>query len=139
MSDDPIDFSEMSDDQIEVFMNRAMRSYDAARAELLARVERTLAAAYGHELRLIDDVWCGTVGRWPGSFEIIWCFYCGERPGWQREHRIPKSRGGSNDKSNIARSCATCNNRKGTMTVEEYRAALERRTGQPHTFFGERK
>lgn len=38
-----------------------------------------------------------------------------------RDHVVPKSRGGSNDPSNIALSCAECNQEKGALTLEEYR------------------
>lgn len=38
-----------------------------------------------------------------------------------RDHVVPKSRGGSNDPSNIALSCAECNQEKGALTLDEYR------------------
>lgn len=50
------------------------------------------------------------------------CAYC-ECPlgeDWHVEHMIPLSRGGSNDWANIAISCADCNRRKGSKTVEEF-------------------
>ena len=37
-----------------------------------------------------------------------------------RDHIIPKSRGGSNDPSNITLSCAECNQEKGALTDKEY-------------------
>ena len=44
---------------------------------------------------------------------------------WVRDHMMPKSRGGSNRKDNLADCCFTCNSQKGRKTVEEYRAYLE--------------
>lgn len=53
------------------------------------------------------------------------CFYCGagplEKP--HREHRIPLSRGGSDDIANIVVSCRSCNSRKHTMTDSEFISA----------------
>ena len=55
-----------------------------------------------------------------------YCFYCGELlyssfdKDVHIEHKIPVSRGGSNDISNIALSCSKCNLQKGTKTHEEF-------------------
>jgi hypothetical protein len=40
------------------------------------------------------------------------------------EHLTPKGRGGSNKISNLAISCADCNNDKGDLTDEEYKGFL---------------
>ena len=54
------------------------------------------------------------------------CFYCGELlyssfdKDIHIEHKIPISRGGVNDASNIVLSCASCNMKKHTMTHEEF-------------------
>lgn len=135
------DLSALSKEELFQIMRDSMRAYSAAQGELRQREQEVLRAAYGHELKLVDDLYKGTTGTgWLGEeAHIVWCFYCGERPGWQKEHKQPLSRGGSNDAANIVQACHTCNSRKGRMTFEEYRASLERRTGQPHTFFGERK
>ncbi len=37
------------------------------------------------------------------------------------EHKIPLSRGGTNEKKNLAVACQHCNNRKYTKTEKEYR------------------
>jgi 5-methylcytosine-specific restriction endonuclease McrA len=60
------------------------------------------------------------------------CAYCGEPGPLQVEHRIPLSRGGTNDISNILPACARCNTRKHRMTDEEFRRRLgqERRDGR---------
>ena len=54
----------------------------------------------------------------------------------QREHQIPRSRGGKGGK-NIVLDCGECNQAKRTKTVEEYREHLASKTGQPVSFFGE--
>jgi len=43
----------------------------------------------------------------------------------QLEHKIPVSRGGSNDYDNLGVSCKRCNNKKGAKTVDEYLAVRE--------------
>jgi 5-methylcytosine-specific restriction endonuclease McrA len=54
------------------------------------------------------------------------CFYCGEllyasfNRNLHIEHKIPLSRGGTSDISNIVLSCAKCNHSKGTKTDEEF-------------------
>jgi 5-methylcytosine-specific restriction endonuclease McrA len=61
------------------------------------------------------------------------CDYCGIALGWghpsvtppEVEHRIPKSRGGTNAIDNLCLSCGPCNSRKGTRTAEEFRALTE--------------
>jgi 5-methylcytosine-specific restriction endonuclease McrA len=60
------------------------------------------------------------------------CFYCGRllfesfSQTFHIEHKIPISRGGSNDISNIALSCAQCNFKKGTMTHDEFQQDLKK-------------
>lgn len=69
------------------------------------------------------------------------CFYCGcpttqqgqtddgrdwilaYRHRMVREHVIPTSRGGTNDRSNHTPSCAGCNWEKGPFTIDEFRFA----------------
>lgn len=46
------------------------------------------------------------------------CAYCGER-GDTKDHVVPKSRGGSDDPSNLVWACRSCNSRKGARTPEE--------------------
>jgi hypothetical protein len=61
------------------------------------------------------------------------CYYCGGllyktlNSVYHIEHKIPISKGGSNDISNIALSCAECNFRKHDKTDEEFLEVLNNR------------
>jgi len=64
-----------------------------------------------------------------GQLQEGLCFYCGKpffngnlRYDRHIEHKMPLSRGGSNDISNIALSCSKCNYEKSTKTHEEFLA-----------------
>lgn len=49
------------------------------------------------------------------------CYYCGkELISWHQDHKTPLSRGGSDDISNIAISCPSCNLRKRDRTEKEF-------------------
>lgn len=49
------------------------------------------------------------------------CFYCGKTvSGFEVEHMLPKSRGGSNRIDNLTLSCHDCNQEKDTLTAEEF-------------------
>ena len=49
------------------------------------------------------------------------CFYCGKAVSdFEVEHMFPKSRGGSNSIDNLTLSCHDCNEKKGTLTAEEF-------------------
>ena len=58
------------------------------------------------------------------------CHYCGVRTrskmGWRnsatRDHRVPLSRGGADAGANVVLACWRCNQVKGHMTEEEFRA-----------------
>lgn len=57
------------------------------------------------------------------------CAYCGialskDRRGWQVDHVHPKRLGGSDKLDNLFPSCAPCNNRKRSFTVDEFRQHL---------------
>lgn len=50
------------------------------------------------------------------------CVYCGTtEAALQLDHVIPKSRGGSDDPSNLVAACKRCNTSKGAKTPEEWR------------------
>lgn len=49
------------------------------------------------------------------------CFYCDKEVStFEVEHMIPKARGGSNRIDNLTLSCHKCNQKKGTLTAEEF-------------------
>lgn len=66
------------------------------------------------------------------------CWYCGaptfEGPAphddikaafrWSWDHRIPRSRGGRTDESNLRPACNLCNKLKGARTLDEYRTLI---------------
>jgi 5-methylcytosine-specific restriction endonuclease McrA len=37
-----------------------------------------------------------------------------------RDHKIPRSRGGSSDQRNLVLCCGECNSQKGSLTPQEY-------------------
>jgi 5-methylcytosine-specific restriction endonuclease McrA len=49
------------------------------------------------------------------------CYYCGA-PGLdlQVDHKIPKSRGGTDARGNLVAACRNCNSAKGNRTPEEW-------------------
>ena len=52
------------------------------------------------------------------------CFYCGREnlrlDEIEIDHKLPVSRGGPNTMDNLVTACRECNQRKGTMTAEEF-------------------
>lgn len=49
------------------------------------------------------------------------CFYCDkEVSSFEVEHMLPKAKGGSNRIDNLTLSCHSCNQKKGTLTAEEF-------------------
>ena len=76
------------------------------------------------------------------------CFYCGQsmipyhgQPNSQtRDHMTPRSRGGSDDDSNIVQCCSGCNTMKGDRTLEEWRTIHAKTSGRAlFVFPGEKK
>lgn len=73
------------------------------------------------------------------------CFFCGEflvpigssESRKTIDHLTPRCRGGGIEKSNLVDSCLGCNNEKGRLTLEEYRAVIEYRRGERVVFWGE--
>jgi 5-methylcytosine-specific restriction endonuclease McrA len=64
--------------------------------------------------------------------QIVMCFYCGKQltPRKKtRDHIIPKSRNGSNKKYNIVDACRPCNQLKGSLDLQEFRAVMAYRHG----------
>lgn len=50
------------------------------------------------------------------------CAYCGHSGVMTKDHRIPLIRGGGNSIENILPACPPCNQRKGGLTEDEFRA-----------------
>lgn len=49
-----------------------------------------------------------------------------------REHRVPRSAGGSDNRENIAASCAPCNKLKGSLPEKQFKRLIhEPRRGEP--------
>jgi hypothetical protein len=132
------EFVALDDADMLAEFKRREAAYTSAKYEIRARFEAAFRKAAGDELRFIDDLHQATKENFrTGLWEIVWCFYCGEKPGWQRDHMTPRSRGGSDDPTNIVRSCRACNLRKGTLTLEEYRIKLAEKAELPFVFAGE--
>lgn len=56
--------------------------------------------------------------------EILWsgpCAYCGDLNPTQVDHVIPRSRGGTSDRGNLAPACRSCNLEKLDFTPDEWR------------------
>ena len=66
-----------------------------------------------------------------------YCIYCGKKlawknygnsdgkAGWEVDHSIPISRGGTDHLNNLVPSCIPCNRDKGDLTGSQYRALLD--------------
>jgi 5-methylcytosine-specific restriction endonuclease McrA len=60
------------------------------------------------------------------------CFYCDRllsRKKKTRDHLQPRSRNGNNSPKNIVSACRLCNNLKGCLTLNEFRAVMAFRMG----------
>lgn len=55
------------------------------------------------------------------------CVYCGSSKNLTLDHVIPKSRGGSNDWTNLVTSCFKCNLKKADRTPEEARMVMRQK------------
>ncbi len=71
------------------------------------------------------------------------CWYCGwalDPEDFDVEHIVPRAKGGGDDLVNLAPSCGLCNAHKGTALLEEFRAKVQRLSGNDgrHLFFFER-
>jgi hypothetical protein len=66
------------------------------------------------------------------------CWYCGREEADSLEHQLPVTRGGERNFENCVISCRSCNSRKATRTVEEFRTYMMVAHGRPPApFFGE--
>ena len=48
------------------------------------------------------------------------CYYCGEPNATTVDHKVPRTWGGKNDRSNLVAACLGCNQGKGDQTASEY-------------------
>ena len=63
------------------------------------------------------------------------CYYCGavlvkSHPKERRltwDHKVPKSKGGTNIQGNLVMACLQCNQEKGTLSADEFKAVLAMR------------
>lgn len=63
-----------------------------------------------------SNVWEYLLEKWGRE-----CAYCGaEGVPLEKEHIVPRDRGGSNRPSNLCPACEECNRRKGNQTAEEF-------------------
>lgn len=64
------------------------------------------------------------------------CVYCGSNKNLTLDHVMPKSRGGSNDWTNLVTSCFKCNLKKSNRTPEEAKMVMRHKPYTP-TLTGE--
>lgn len=58
-----------------------------------------------------------------GNNEFLPCIFCGKKLTFRTstlEHIVPISKGGTNDKANLAVSCHRCNSNRGNRSVAEW-------------------
>jgi 5-methylcytosine-specific restriction endonuclease McrA len=65
-----------------------------------------------------------TLQEWKEKLELFayCCVYCGESKPLTVDHKIPLSRGGTDDIMNIVPACRNCNSKKRHRTTQEYLA-----------------
>ncbi len=66
-----------------------------------------------------------------------YCYHCSKklvrnkygnlhsRGGWEVDHSIPTSKGGTDHLNNLLPSCIPCNRTKGNLTTRQYRKTIE--------------
>ena len=107
------------------------RRTDAKKAQLvayrLAHPEVHRAALQRRRARLLEAKGNFTAKEWlalVAAYDCR-CAYCGAEGGaLHADHRIPLSRGGSNDIANILPACPSCNLRKASTSEREFRVRL---------------
>lgn len=88
----------------------------------MANRERYLAHVANSRARRRGALGTHTAQEWREKLELFayCCAYCGEPRVLVREHKVPLSRGGSNDITNIVPACQPCNARKHCLTSIEF-------------------
>lgn len=63
-----------------------------------------------------------TLAEWREKCALLGnvCFYCGEEKPLRRDHKIPLTRGGTHDITNVVPACRSCNAAKRDRTPDEY-------------------
>ena len=84
-----------------------------------AAEQRRRAAKLGLSAEVDPAAWAAIVAAANGR-----CGYCGEVAPLTMDHRIPLSRGGRHEVSNLIPACKPCNSRKSIRTEDEFRAVL---------------
>lgn len=91
----------------------------------------------GHMMRLAEPNQIVMIRFSTGKRKKIWaktgyrCYYCGVTPPGHEmtvDHYIPQSRGGHSNMKNLVPSCATCNNKKASLTIEAFRIDQQKRS-----------
>lgn len=59
------------------------------------------------------------------------CVYCGSTKSLTLDHVIPKSRGGTNEWTNLVTSCIKCNLKKADRTPEEAKMVMSQKPYKP--------
>lgn len=63
------------------------------------------------------------------------CVYCGSTKELTLDHVLPKSRGGSNDWTNLVTSCIKCNRKKADRTPEEAKMSMRQKPYIPQIMY----
>lgn len=100
---------------------KAWRARNPEKSHLYVRISRQQRRAAATGTHFTTAQWLALVEQYQGR-----CAYCGAKEKLEVEHKIPLSRGGTNDISNIVPACRRCNRRKRAKTDVEFRALLAR-------------
>lgn len=88
-----------------------------------ARNRETVRLGYSaRRARAAGAVGSHSVQEWLDKVALLGgvCLYCGEARALTRDHKVPFSRGGTNDIANVVPACRPCNERKHNRTAQEF-------------------
>lgn len=112
---------------------------DKGKAEILKSSDNPITTGYKTFvrpviIRLLNYIKHFTRGLRPNRNRIYKrdgheCVYCGSRRNLTLDHVIPKSRGGTNDWTNLVTSCIKCNLKKADRTPDEAKMVMSKK---PH-------
>ena len=63
------------------------------------------------------------------------CVYCGSKKELTLDHVLPKSRGGSNEWTNLVTSCMKCNRKKADKTPDEAKMSMKSKPFIPQIMY----